>query len=194
MRMCAIFGTKTAHLPWTKFFGYKPLLLLSSTYGSFHWAKFKINLTMEPELWWCTIFRSKVVYLPLIIFFFFSENLLMSLVSFIHACLLAKNRSQILSYQWNTDDLRTLKSHWLRAIFAFTWELDFSQARSFLRTLMNHENFDFTQIPGKTNNMIFLKSSKNTFLGHFWPFLPDRDFFQKIQLSHTTIYGPLTLC
>ena len=60
--------------------------------------------------------------------------------------------------------------------------------------LMNHENFDFTQIPGKTNDLIFLKSPKTMFLGHFWPFLPDRDFFQKLQLSHTSIYGPLTLC
>ena len=30
------------------------------------------------------------------------------------------------------------------------------------------------------------------FLGHFWSFLPDGDFFQKIRLSRTTIYGPLT--
>ena len=28
---CAIFGNKTAHLSWTNFFWYKPLLLLSST-------------------------------------------------------------------------------------------------------------------------------------------------------------------
>ena len=77
---------------------------------------------------------------------------------------------------------------------SLTWELDFSQACSFCRMLMNHRNFDFTQIPDKTNDVIFLKSPKTMFLGHFWPFLPDRDFFQKIQLSHTTIYGPLTLC
>ena len=32
---CAIFGPKTAHLSWTNFFGYKPLLLLSSTYRPF---------------------------------------------------------------------------------------------------------------------------------------------------------------
>ena len=126
--------------------------------------------------------------------FVFSENLLMSLVSFVQAYLHAKNQSQILIYWWNSDDLRILKYHWLRAIFAFTWEVDFSQACSFLRMLMNHENFDFTQIPGKTNDMIFLKSPKTMFFGHVWPFLPDRDFFQKIQLPHTTIYGPLTLC
>ena len=37
--------------------------------------------------------------------------------------------------------------------------------------LMNHKNFHFTQIPDKTNDMIFLKSPKTLFLGHFWPFL-----------------------
>ena len=69
---------------------------------------------------------------------FFSKNLLMSLVSFIHAYLHAKNQSQILIYYWNTDDLKILKSHRLKAIFAFTWELDFSQACCLLKMLMNH--------------------------------------------------------
>ena len=32
------------------FFGYKLLLLLSSIYAPFHCAKFKRNLTMDPEL------------------------------------------------------------------------------------------------------------------------------------------------
>ena len=57
--------------------------------------------------------------------------------------------------------------------------------------LMNHKNFDFTQIPGKTKDVVFLKSPKTMFCGLF---LPDGDFLQKIWLSHTTIYGPLTLC
>ena len=181
-------GPKQPIYPEQKFFWYIPLLLLSSTYDLFHRGKFKRNLTMDPELWRCTIFGPKGIHLP------FSEKLLVSLVFFIHAYLHAKSQSQILIYLWNTDDLRILKSHWLRAIFAFTWELDFSQACSFLRMLMNHKNFDFTQIPGKTNDIIFLKSPKTMFLGHFWAFLPDRNFSQKIQLSHTTIYGPLTLC
>ena len=66
------------------------------------------------------------------------------------------------------------------SFLSLTWELDYSQAWSFRRMLMNYENFDFTQIPDKTNDMIFLKSSKTIFLGHFWPFLSDGDFFQKI--------------
>ena len=48
--MCAIFGAKQPICPEQIFFGYKPLLLLSSTYGPFHCAKFKRNLTMDPEL------------------------------------------------------------------------------------------------------------------------------------------------
>ena len=77
-------------------------------------------------------------------------------------------------------------------------EPDFSQACSFCRMLMNHKNFHFTQIPDKTNDMIFLKSPKTLFLGHFWPFLvifARWVFFpKKLALSHTTIYGPLTPC
>ena len=50
---------------------------------------------------------------------------------------------------------------------------------------MNHKNFRFTQIPDKTNDMVFLKSPK-TIIDHFWSFLPNRDFFKKTWLSHTT--------
>ena len=40
---------------------------------------------------------------------------------------------------------------------AITWEPDFSQACSFCRMLMNHKIFHSTQIPEKTDYMIFLK-------------------------------------
>ena len=50
---------------------------------------------------------------------------------------------------------------------AITWEPDFSQACSFCRMLINHKNFHFTQIPGKTNDMIFLKSPKTMHLAIF---------------------------
>ena len=64
--------------------------------------------------------------------------------------------------------------------------------------LMNHKNFHFTQIPDKTNDMIFLESPKTMFLGHFWPFsviFARWGFFPKIPaLSHITRYGPLTPC
>ena len=57
-----------------------------------------------------------------------------------------------------------IKEYWnligWEPFLSFTWELDFSQACSFLRMLMNNKNFDFTQILGKTNDEIFLKSPK----------------------------------
>ena len=71
---------------------------------------------------------------------------------------------------------------------AITWEIDFSQACSFRRMLRNHNNFHFTQIPDKNNDLIFLKSPKTMFLGHFRSFLPNGNFFQKIRLCHTQLY------
>ena len=62
---------------------------------------------------------------------------------------------------------------------------------------MNYNNFHLPQSPDKTNDVTLLKSPKTMFwviFDHFWSFLPDGDFFQKIRLLHTTIYGPLTLC
>ena len=57
--------------------------------------------------------------------------------------------------------------------------------------LMNHKNFHFTQIPDKTNEVIFLKSPKTI----FGPFLTIFGHFcSKIRLSHTTICEPLTPC
>ena len=58
---------------------------------------FQKSFAVDPELWGCTIFGPKMVHFPKWEFFF-SENLLMSLVSFIHAYLNAKNQSQILIY------------------------------------------------------------------------------------------------
>ena len=46
---------------------------------------------------------------------------------------------------------------------AITWEPAFPQACSFRRMLMNHKNLHFTQIPDKTNDMIFLKNPKTLF-------------------------------
>ena len=69
----------------------------------------------------------------------------------------------------------TIKEYWnligWEPFLAITWELDFSQACSFHRMLMNHKNFHVTKIPDKTNDVIFLKSPKGMFLGHFWPFV-----------------------
>ena len=85
-----------------------------------------------------------------------------------------------------------IKEYWnlidWELFLSLSWELDFSQACSFRRMLMNLKNFDFKQIPDKTNDVIFLKSPNIIFLGHFLPFLPNGDFFQKIKLCHTQLY------
>ena len=41
----------------------------------------------------------------------------------------------------------------------------------FSQMLINHKNFHFPQITDKPNDVIFLKSPKTMFLGHFWLFL-----------------------
>ena len=119
--------------------------------------------------------------------FFFKKSFNKS--CFFYSCLSAcqKSKSDInlsVKYWWfKSTEISLAESY-----FAFFWELDFFQACSFPRMLMNHKNFDFTQIPDKTNDAIFLKSPKTIFFGHFVPFLPDWDFFQKIRLCQTQLY------
>ena len=129
---------------------------------------------------------------------FFSENLLMILVSFIYTYLHATNQNQILII----TEILTIKECWnltgQEPFLAITWESDFSQTCSFHRMLMSHNNFHFMQIQNKTNNVIFLKSPKTMFLWHFGPFLvifARWGFFpNNPALLHTTIYEPLTPC
>ena len=100
------------------------------------------------------------------------------------------------------SEILTIKEYWnligRKPFLAITWELDFYRACSFRRTLMNHKNFHFTQIPDKTNDLIFLKSSKTISLENFLPFLVIfaqwRFFPKNLVLSYITRYGPLTPC
>ena len=66
----AIFGTKMAHLSWTKFFSTNHYHYLYLPIGPFHCAKFKKILTADPELWGCAIFGHKMVHLLQANFFF----------------------------------------------------------------------------------------------------------------------------
>ena len=95
----------------------------------------------------------------------------------------------------------TIEEYWnligREPFLAIIWEPDFSQEifPSFCRMLMNHKNFHFTQIPDKTNDVLFLRSRKTMFLCHLWPFLvifAQWGFFSKNPtLSLTTTYDPL---
>ena len=93
---CAIFGPKMVQLPQTNFFlenYYDHSHLLISP---FHCAKFKKNSSSGSKFMRMhNIWAQNAHFLKRE---FFSENLLMSLISFIHAYLHAKNQSQILIY------------------------------------------------------------------------------------------------
>ena len=96
-----IFGPKMVHLPKIIFFWKIINITLFYLLAQFIVQNLKKILPTDPELWGCAIFGPKMSHFPKREFL--SENLLMSLVSFIHAYLQAKNQSQILIYQWNID-------------------------------------------------------------------------------------------
>ena len=111
----------------------------------------------------------------------FSENFSTRLVSFIHAYLNAK-------YQ-----ILMIKEYWYfigrEPFLSLTWELDFPQACSLHSMLINHKNFDFTQIPGKTNDL--LKNSKNHVFGPFSTIFARWRFFRKHPaVTHNYIWAP----
>ena len=89
-------GPKMAHLSWTKFFWYKPLLLLSSTYWPFSLCKILKNSSSGSRVMRMHNFWAKNG--PFAQMRIFTENLLMSLVPFIYAYLHTKNQIQILIY------------------------------------------------------------------------------------------------
>ena len=94
---CTIFGFKMVHSPQTNFFWKIIKIILIYLLAPFIVQNFEKILPADPELWGCTVFGPKIAHFPKL-YFFSSENLLMSLLSFIHAYLHAKNQSQILIY------------------------------------------------------------------------------------------------
>ena len=192
MRMHNCWAQNGPFNPHNFFFVWKIInIILIYLLAPFIVQNFKKNLPVDPGLGACTIFEPKMAHFPKWEIFRKPVNE----PCFFHSCLCTCQKSKsdinLLVTYWRLKNTETslTKSH-----FWLTWEPDFSQACSFRRMLMNHKNFHFTQISDKTNDMVFLKSPKTMFLGHFWPFFPDGDFFQKIRLPHATIYGPLTPC
>ena len=92
---CTLFGPKIVPLP-QRFFRKIINITLIYLLAPFIVQNLKKILQADPELRGCAIFGTKMAHFPK--WEFFSENLLMSLVSFIHAYLHAKNQSQILIY------------------------------------------------------------------------------------------------
>ena len=126
----AIFGSRKAQFVLNKLF-------LSTNHcnyfhlpiGPFHCAKFFlwIQSYVDDNFW--------VQNGPFPKMIIFSENLLMSLVSFIHAFVHAKSQSQILIYKWNVDVERILKSHWPRSIFGYNLRTRFFPSMQFLQNV-----------------------------------------------------------
>ena len=84
------------HLPPKKFLEKNVNIIFIHLLVPFFVQNFKTIFTADPELWGCTIFGPKMDHLPKKKFF--SENLLISLVSFIQAYHHAKNQGQTLIY------------------------------------------------------------------------------------------------
>ena len=108
---------------------------------------------------------------------------------------------KITAKYWSISEILTIKDYWnlfgREPFLAITWEPDFTQACGFCRILMNHKNFHLPQIPDKINDVIFLKSPKTMFLGHFWPFLvifAQWRFLPKtVSVTHNYIWAPNTM-
>ena len=90
-----IFGPKMVHLPQIFFWKIINITLIYLL-APFIVQNFKKILPADQELWGCAIFGPKMSHFPK--WEFLSKNLLMSLPSFIHAYIHAKNQSQILIY------------------------------------------------------------------------------------------------
>ena len=85
-------GPKWSICPKQIFFWKIINIILIYLLAPFIAQNFKKILPADPELWGCAIFEPKMAHFPK----FFSENLLMSLVSFIHAYLTCqKSKSDI---------------------------------------------------------------------------------------------------
>ena len=169
-------GPKWSNCP--NFFFGKLLISFSSTYWSLSLYKIKKKiLPLDPELWACAIFGPEMPHFSKWKFFRKTCNE----PCFFHSCLSTCQKS--------SSDINLLVKYWRLknteiSFLTITWEPDFSQACSFCRMLINLKNFHFTRMPEKTND-------------HFWPFLvifARWGFFLKnLALSHTTIYGSITL-
>ena len=117
MRMCHFWAQNGPFAPNKIFFWKIINIILIYLLAPFIVQNFKKILPADPELWGCTIFGPKMAHFPK--WELFSENLLMSLVSFIHAYLQAKNQSLninlLVKYWWlkNTEISLAESNFWL---------------------------------------------------------------------------------
>ena len=144
--------------------------------------KFKKSLPADPGLWGCAIFEPKIAHFPKQQFFFRKP---VNEPCFFHPLLPTCQKSK--------SDINLLVKYWqLKNIEVSLAERHFGynfRNRFFPNTFVLHK-FQTKLM----TDVIFIKSPKTLFwaiFDHFWSFLSDRDFFQKIRLCHTQLYmGP----
>ena len=163
-------GPKWSICPKHIFFLWKIInIILIYLLAPFTVQNFKKILPVEPELRGCANFGSKIAQFPK--WEFFQKTYWWALFLSFKPIYMPKIKVRYKSI----SEILTIKEYWnlidREPFLAITWELDFSQVCSFRNMLMNHNKFHFTQIPDKTNNVIFLKSPKTMLLDHFWSFL-----------------------
>ena len=99
---------------------------------------------------------------------------------FFHSCLSTCQKSK--------SDINLLVKYWQLK------NTEISLAERLRRMLINHKNFHFTQIPDKTNNVIFLKSPKTMFWAIFDHFCLMEIFSKKSgSVTHNYIWAPNTM-
>ena len=108
MRMCALFGTKTAHLSWANFFGANHYYF-HLPIGRFYCEKLKKFLTTDPELWRCTIFGPKVVYLPQTIFLW---KIITAILIYLLAPFIVQNLKKNLQRIQSYEDVQFMGPKW----------------------------------------------------------------------------------
>ena len=139
------FGPKMVHLPETFFFCKIITIIFIYLLAPFILQNFKEILPSDPELWGCAIFGPKMSPFPK--WEFFQKSCLWA--SFLLFMPIYMPKIKVRYY--SITEILMIKEYWnligQELFLATTWKLDFSQACSFCKMLMNHRNFYLTQIP-----------------------------------------------
>ena len=138
----AICGSKVVHLPQTRTFWEKSLILFSSTYWLLSF--FKILWVMRMcHFWIPTIFFRETCW----------QNCLLSFMPIYIPKIKVRYQS--------INEILTIKQFWniivQEPFLAITWESDLFQAYSLCWMLKDHMNLPFTLIPDKNSNLVFQK-------------------------------------
>ena len=127
-------------------------------------------------------------------FFRKSVNNRCSFHSWLSTCPKSKSDIDLLMIYWQ------LKNNEILGILGYNLRTRFFLTRFyqiFRRMLMNDKNFCFTQLPDKTNDIVFLRSPKTLFwtgFDHFWSFLPNGEFSKRYDSVTDNYIRTLTPC